>query len=162
MLVPSSFHTVAVEIEHEATARPEILARLESLQRLRGGRLYVKVELAAPSQDGWPAGTAALYLDGVLFEAHPSSGVVLWADAQEEFEDDVSTMSPLLIAARYYADRTIFGLLLAAQDLLPRRYPAIGRVRLGVIANVDKHDANMDWVYERRGIEVIPAEDLMS
>lgn len=88
--------------EHTAEPGPEVLARLEALQRSRSGRLYVKVQVSAPCIDGWPESTTPLWLDGVLFEDHPEPGVVRWAEHQEFFSSDLTSWSPTLVVARGY------------------------------------------------------------
>jgi hypothetical protein len=141
--------------EHVVAVNADFRERLEAFQRTRGGRLYAKVRLCGPDVDGWPASTAALYLDGVHFADHPDGGVVAWSDASDDFEVDLTSRSPTLVVVRGYADRTIFGLLIAGQELLGRRCAEIDAIRMAAITRANGHDANMDWVYHRRNIEVV-------
>jgi len=146
--------------EHNPEAGGELRARLEALQRQRGGRLYLKVQLCAADVDDWPSSTTSLYLDGVLFADHPDDEVVAWDGAAEQFIRDLATHAPTLVVARGYADRTILGLLLAAEDLLSRRTTTIGQMRMAAICRLADQDANINWVYHRRNIELVDESSL--
>ncbi len=129
---------------------------------LMGGHLWRKVKIAGEGVSLWPAGTPELFVDAVWLPAERAA-VLDWADDPDRFLDDVAAASQVrAVVARGYADRTIFGLLLAAHDLLglvaatSQRGSSAPAPFGGVaIAEPGRHDQNMDWVYHRHGFTVV-------
>ena len=126
----------------------ESLRRLRWLQEQRGGRLYVKVPLI--DHAAWPE-AAPIYLDGLLIEDHPDPGVATTSPAAADLE----AHRVVAVVARGYADRTAFGLLLAARQLLARSHPALHALTCAALTSTAGHEPNIDWVYDRHGFEVV-------
>ena len=134
--------------------------RLRSAHTQFGGQIWTKVCLSGAGIGPWPT-AAPLYLDAVMI-ATPSLDCRCWRDDPAQFDQAIQSGGNVTAAvARGYADRTIFGLLLAAQDLLGLRYPDL-RSPIGGLALAERgrHDRNMDWVYHRHGFSVVEVEAL--
>ena len=136
--------------------------RLQAAHTQFGGQMWTKVGLSGAGIGPWPM-AEVLYLDAVMITApHPACRA--WGDDPAEFDRAVHSSGTITaVVARGYADRTIFGLLLAAQDLLGLRYPDLGSPVGGLaLTEPGRHDRNMDWVYHRHGFSVIEVEALES
>ena len=129
--------------------QPELLA---PLQRRLGGRLYVDVELC-PVGDGQSWTRQGLHLDAVVLPAHQRPGVVAWHDQADEFAVAVVDQPVVVAATRVAANRPLLGLLLGGADLLSRAHPRHGLLRHA--AAVERAEANIAWLFERRGIELL-------
>jgi hypothetical protein len=79
-----------------------------------------------------------------------------WADHQDQFAEDVARHDAVLLGARGYADRTLFGELVVSRELLARRWPSHRALRCAALS--DTPEPNMDWVYRRNGMDIIPSE----
>lgn len=129
--------------------QPELLA---PLQRWLGGRLYVDVGLC--SAGDVPSSTRqGLHLDAVVLPAHQRPGIVAWHDEADEFADAMVDQPVMVAATRVVANRPLLGLLLGGAALLSRAHPRHGLLRHA--AAVERAEANIAWVFERRGIELL-------
>ena len=142
-------------VEREPTLRPGHLENIRWASEELGGTWWTKPRIAGVGLPGLLGGGPGLYLDALWVPAGPST-LQAWADDPEGFEAALSSGSPAHgVVARGYADRTVFGLLLAAQDLLALRCSAIGAIGGIALSESNGHDLNMDWVYHRHGFEVV-------
>lgn len=127
-----------------------------------GGAWWTKVPLAGPESSGWLLDAPSLYIDAMWFPDQPAL-VRSWSADPEGFVRNLTQPQRAVAAVcRGYADRTIFGLLLAAQDLLPVVAPTVGRI--GGLAVIDdgKNDANVTWAYRQRGFGVFELDGVGS
>lgn len=135
--------------------RPEHLGLIQRASTELSGSWWTKVKLAGTGLPGWLAEEPGLYLDAVWLPAGPPA-LRDWSSDPDACTADLgSARGTVAVVARGYADRTVFGLLLAAQDLLALQCPTVGVVGGIALSDPGGHDANMDWVYHRHGFDVL-------
>lgn len=142
--------------ERDRTLNPTIDRLLLAAHGELGGQLWTKVCLAGDGVGPWPKNTPGLYLDAAWLP-HGTREVRSWADDPSAFDQTLGDATAVTaVVARGYADRTVFGLLLAAQDLIGLEWPDLPCPVGGLaVSTPDGHDPNMDWVYHRHSFEVI-------
>lgn len=133
-------------------ARPSLIP---TLQEALGGRVYTDVGLCATTAGQWPASTADHRIDAVVVPNHSRAGIVAWGDHVGESAEAIENTDAYIAVARDKIGRPLLGLLLAATDMLSRSYPHHGLLRQ--VAVVERAQANVAWVYERRGVRIIRA-----
>ncbi len=136
----------------------EQLDRVARAAARLGGSWWTKVPLAGPGTSGWVIDAPALFIDAVWLPDGPESQQP-WRADPTGFLADASTSSRVTaVVCRGYADRTAFGLLVAAQDLLPLSVGNCGAVAGLALIDENSDEANMRWAYHRRGFEVLELE----
>ena len=160
--VSAHFTTVqAMGLERLSELDAATEGQLQTAHERLGGQMWTKVRLSGDGIGHWSS-VDGLYLDAIVISGAPAR--LRWADDPTGFDHAVESAATVTaVVARGYADRTIFGLLLAAQDLLGLRFPDL-RSPIGGIALAEpgRHDSNMDWVYHRHGFSVIEVEAVES
>jgi hypothetical protein len=123
-----------------------------------GGTWWTKVPLAGPGTSGWVMDAPDLFIDAVWLPDGAESRQPWSADPAEFLAQAAASSQVTSVVCRGYADRTAFGLLVAAQDLLPLSVGNCGAVGGLALVDENRDEANMRWAYHRRGFEVLELE----
>ncbi len=126
--------------------------RLEQHLRENGGRLYRRVVVATCHEDD-PDERHDHTAPSVWFPDLPDGPQLEGRDHEDQFIDDLAEHDAVVLGARGYADRTLFGELVVARELLAQRWPQHLSLRCAALS--DEPEPNMDWVYQRNGMAVL-------
>ncbi|GAB4195556.1 MAG: hypothetical protein OHK0013_01870 [Sandaracinaceae bacterium] len=130
----------------------DVRQRIAAYSAKGTGRTYLNVGLCWP-REAFPD-AADWRIHAIRVPSHPSHDVVDWAADVEEFATRTKGAELELIVGAGYADRSMFGLLLVASDLVGRSYPEHGLLRHTALVDRANQEANAAWFYLRRGFRI--------
>ncbi|MFM7272087.1 MAG: hypothetical protein ACKO2C_10720 [Actinomycetes bacterium] len=135
----------------------EVADNLAAFIEIRGGAAFLNVPVSG-NGSAWPQGTPVHRVDAVWFPTGVTGSLVdlahedVGSDAHAQFVEALTSIDAVLMSGHGYADRTVFGRLVAGREMLSRSYPT--HRRLDAIALGNKLDAR-GVPYLAEGIEVL-------
>lgn len=117
-----------------------------------GGLLCLEVPIGSPGGSGnWPSGSKTRRIDGVLLK-NQEWEIVRFRDRETEFLEAIQTQTIELIEVKKKLNRLVIGQVIAGVDMFERQYQA-GKIKPVILCT--EGDPALEWVCEKRGIEVI-------
>jgi hypothetical protein len=130
-------------------------ANLAEFVATHGGVAFAGVPVSGPEL-GWPSGAPEHLADAVWFDTGSSGDVITWSDSVKfDFSALLASRPATLVSPRGYADRTVFGMLIACRDLLSRAYPNHELLRAVALMDTTEKMRGRSIVYLAEGIPVI-------